>query len=138
MTTSELTDSEIGFLLDVVNLARTGQTKELAGALATGVPVNLTNAAGDTLLILAAYHAHTETVSMLLAHGADPERVNDRGQTALGAATFRQDETAVAALLTAGADPGGGARSALQVAEFFGLAKMTRLLTEGPVDGRAI
>ena len=132
MTTSELTDDEVGLLLAVVELARAGKTEELERALAAGFPVNLTNASGDSLLILAAYHFHTDTVTMLLGHGADTERTNDRGQTALGAATFRQNDKAVAALLAAGADPGGGARSALQIAEFFGLTRMTRLLTGGP------
>ena len=65
---------------------------------------------------------------MLLAHGADPERINDRGQTALGAATFRQNVEAVQALLAAGADPAGGTRSALEIADFFGLPHMTELL----------
>ena len=52
--------------------------------------MNLTNDKGDTLLILAAYHGHPETVGALLDRGADHSRANDRGQTALAAAVFRQ------------------------------------------------
>jgi ankyrin repeat protein len=94
-----------------------------------GVPVNLTNDAGDTLLILAAYHDHPDTVSALLSRGADTTRVNERGQTALGAAVFRRSEPGVAALLAGGADPAEGAPSALEVARFFDLPDMLRLLT---------
>jgi ankyrin repeat protein len=123
-----LTDEEIRFLLEVVDLARNGDVDRLRELLGGGVPVNLTNGSGDTLLILAAYHVHLPVVQLLLESGADVERVNDRGQTALGAAVFRRDEPIVRALLAAGADPDAGRRSARQVAEFFQLDDMTRLL----------
>ena len=93
-----------------------------------GVPVNLTNDKGDTLLILAAYHGHPETVAALLDRGADHDRVNDRGQTALAAAVFRQSEPAVAALLAAGADADAGIPSARATAVFFELPAMAALL----------
>ena len=79
-----LTDEELAFLSGVLDLAREGRTEELADVIRRGVPVNLTGGAGDSLLMLAAYHEHPPTVRMLLEHGADTERVNDRGQTALG------------------------------------------------------
>ncbi len=123
-----LSDDEIGFLLEVLELARAGSTEQLAELLAAGVPVNLTNAAGDSLLILAAYHAHEDTVRLLLDRGADTARVNDRGQTALGAAVFRQATGIVELLLAAGADPRHGGRSAIEVARFFQLEDMLRLL----------
>ena len=123
-----LTDDEIAFLLEVVDLARTGDRNGLAEVLDAGVPVNLTNAAGDSLLILAAYHDHRDVVDLLLARGADVERVNDRGQTALGAAVFRRSTRIVEALLAAGADPDAGGRSARQVAAFFDLDDMAALL----------
>src|SRR5699024_9900387 len=44
-------------------------------------PQNLTNDSGDTLLMLAAYHGHADTVRALLTRGADPNRLNDRGQS---------------------------------------------------------
>ncbi|RBY90902.1 ankyrin repeat domain-containing protein [Blastococcus sp. TF02A-26] len=112
----------------VFDLARGGATEELAAYVDAGVPANLTNDKGDTLLILAAYHAHAETVAALLARGADHARVNDRGQTALAAAVFRQCTDAVRALLDAGADPDGGGPSARDTAAFFVLPEMTALL----------
>jgi hypothetical protein len=118
-----LTDDELAFLRSVLDLARQGRTDELLAAVSAGVPVNLTSAAGDSLLILAAYHDHPGTVAALLDAGADPDRVNDRGQTALGAAVFRRSRQSVDALLAAGADPHAGERSAVDVAAFFGLSE---------------
>jgi ankyrin repeat protein len=68
-------------------------------------------------------------VFALLARGADTARVNVRGQTALGAAVFQRSEAGVAALLAGGADPAQGSPSALDVARFFDLPDMLRLLT---------
>jgi ankyrin repeat protein len=132
MSAPELTADEVDFLLEVVDLARNGDAGALAGAIESGVPVNLTNAAGDTLLILAAYHCHLDIVEMLLERGADCARVNDRGQTALAAATFRRNRSMVTALLAAGADPDAGERSARQIATFFNLADMMVLLNDVP------
>ncbi|MEV4347271.1 ankyrin repeat domain-containing protein [Actinoplanes sp. NPDC049596] len=111
------------------DLARAGGTEELAANVAAGLPVNLTNSKGDTLLILAAYHNHPATVSALLEHGADPDRFNDRGQTALAAAVFRQNAETVKVLLAAGADPAAGSPSATATAEFFQLPAMAELLS---------
>ncbi|MSW52429.1 MAG: ankyrin repeat domain-containing protein, partial [Actinobacteria bacterium] len=124
----DLTDDELAFLRGVLDLAREGRTEELEDAVARGVPVNLTSGAGDSLLILAAYHDHPATVRMLLRRGADHGRVNDRGQTALGAAVFRRSHESVTALLGAGADPDAGTRSAVDVAAVFELDGMAALL----------
>jgi ankyrin repeat protein len=114
------------------DLARDGQAAELAAQVDAGLPVNLTNDKGDTLLILAAYYGHPETVSALLARGADPARVNDRGQTALAAATFKQSAPIVSALLAAGADPLAGSPSAVDTACFFDLPEMASILEAPP------
>jgi hypothetical protein len=127
----DLTEEELAFLASVLDLAREGSTAELADVIARGVPVNLTGATGDSLLILAAYHDHPATVRMLLERGADPGRVNDRGQTALGAAVFRRSAESVTALLDHGADPDGGTRSAAEIAAFFELDEMAALLRRG-------
>jgi len=125
---SELTDDEMAFLQGAFELARNGDTALLAEYVDAGLPVNLTNGAGDSLLILAAYHTHLETVRALLDRGADTGRVNDRGQTALAAAVFRRAEPIVTTLLDAGADPAAGPKSALDVATFFELDDMAALL----------
>ena len=112
----------------VFDLARGGHTEELVAYVDAGVPVNLTNDKGDTLLILAAYHQHPGTVAALLERNADHARVNDRGQTALAAAVFRQSTDTVRHLLAAGADPDAGGPSARATAAFFDLPAMTDLL----------
>jgi uncharacterized protein len=112
----------------VFDLARSGGTEELMAYVDAGVPVNLTNDKGDTLLILAAYHGHPETVGALLDRGADHSRANDRGQTALAAAVFRQSTDSVTRLLAAGADPDAGGPSARETAVFFELQGMSSLL----------
>lgn len=124
----DLTADELAFLQSMFDLARHGETDQLVGHLDAGLPVNLTNGSGDSLLILAAYHKHADLVRALLARGADHARVNDRGQTALAAAVFRQDEDAVRALLDAGADPDLGPKSAVEIARFFDLPAMLELL----------
>jgi len=116
----------------VFDLARGGHTDELVSYLDAGVPVNLTNDKGDTLLILAAYHGHPGTVAALLERRADHSRANDRGQTALVAAVFRQSVETVQHLLDAGADPDAGAPSARATAAFFDLSEMTDLLAGHP------
>jgi uncharacterized protein len=125
---AELDEETIAFAHRMFDLARSGGTEELIGNIIAGLPPNLTNDTGDTLLILAAYHNHVDTVIALLEQGADPNRVNDRGQSALSAAVFRQNAETVKALLATGADPAGGTPSALATADFFKLPEMTALL----------
>lgn len=109
------------------DLAREG-SPQLAGYLAAGVPVEITDPKGDTLLILAAYYGHDATVADLLARGADPNRTNDRGQTAIAAALFARSAGAVTALLDAGADPHHGSPSAWATVEHFDLPDMRAVL----------
>jgi len=125
----EWDEETLAFAHRMFDLARAGQTAELASYVDAGLPVNMTNDKGDTLLILAAYHSHPETVSALLSRGADHARVNDRGQTALAAATFRRSTESVTALLDAGADPAHGSPSAIETATFFDLPEMLELLS---------
>ncbi|MEY9874708.1 ankyrin repeat protein [Streptacidiphilus sp. MAP12-33] len=104
----------------VFDLARSGDATALSGYLDAGVPADLTNEKGDTLLMLAAYHGNTAAVRALLAHGADANRINDRGQTPLAGAVFKGERDIVSALLAAGADPDAGTPSARAAAEMFG------------------
>lgn len=124
----DLDEGTLDFAHRMFDLARGGDTDQLAGYVDAGLPVNLTNDKGDTLLILAAYHDHPDTVVALLARGADVTRLNDRGQSALAAAVFRQSTATVTALLAAGADPAHGAPSPVEVAHAFELPEMLALL----------
>jgi ankyrin repeat protein len=107
----------------VFKLARSGATDELIAYVDAGVPVNLTNDKGDSLLMLAAYHGHGGAVRALLARGADPERPNDRGQRPLAGAVFKNEPDVVRTLLEGGADPHAGQPSAIDTARMFGNAE---------------
>ncbi|RII19380.1 Ankyrin repeats (3 copies) [Streptomyces sp. YIM 130001] len=104
----------------IFDLARQGETEALSAYLDAGVPVNLTNDRGDTLVMLAAYHGHPAAVRALLQRGADANRVNDRGQTPLAGAVFKGEDEVVRALLDGGADPAAGTPSAVDTARMFG------------------
>ncbi|KAK9775989.1 hypothetical protein AB5N19_11969 [Seiridium cardinale] len=99
--------------------ARSGQKEILEQALPAGLPANLTNEKGDTLLMLAAYHGHAELVKLLIQHGADPNRVNDRGQSPLAGAVFKQEPAVIDVLLEGGADPDHGAPTAMECITMF-------------------
>jgi uncharacterized protein len=117
------------------DMARTGNTAALSAYLEAGVPVNLTNGAGDTLLMLAAYHGHPETVRMLTERGADVNRSNDRGQTPLAGAVFKGEDDVVELLVAAGADPAAGHPTAIDAAQMFGRAGYLALFgATGPSD----
>jgi ankyrin repeat protein len=104
----------------IFNLARDGETGALAAYVDAGVPVNLSNDKGDTLVMLAAYHGHAPAVAALLERGADPDRANDRGQTPLAGAIFKGEQEVIDALLNGGADPAAGTPSAVDTARMFG------------------
>ncbi|WP_328402983.1 ankyrin repeat domain-containing protein [Streptomyces sp. NBC_00390] len=129
---SEVPDSEvIELATKVFDLARQGETETLAAYLDAGVPADLTNDRGDTLVMLAAYHGHAATVEALLARGAEPDRANDRGQTPLAGAVFKGEGDVIRALLDGGADPQAGTPSAADTARMFGKADLLELF-----DGR--
>jgi len=103
----------------VFDLARRGESDRLAAYLDAGVPVNLTNDKGDTLVMLAAYHGHDRATALLCERGADIDRLNDRGQSPLAGAVFKGEDTVVDILADHGADPGAGTPSALEAARMF-------------------
>lgn len=115
-------------IFDCARDGSNGATAELAHYLGNGLTPNMTNASGDTLLLLAAYHQQHANVDLLLEHGADLDRVNDKGQTALAAAVFRDDAGLVRALLAAGASPLAGGPHAIETARYFGRSAMLALL----------
>ena len=124
-------EETLAFARQLFDLARAGDAEQLAAYVDAGVPPDLTNDKGDTLLVVAAYAQHEDVVRALLERGADHARVNDRGQTALGSAVFRQSAGTVRALLDAGADPDLGGPSAVELARFFDLPEMLELLGRG-------
>ncbi|MET9365328.1 ankyrin repeat domain-containing protein [Streptomyces sp. NPDC006632] len=111
----------------VFELARHGDAETLAAYVDAGVPANLTNDRGDSLVMLAAYHGHADAVSALLARGAEADRANDRGQTPLAGAVFKGEDAVIKALLAGGADPSAGTPSAVDTARMFGKTELLAL-----------
>ncbi|WP_017624509.1 ankyrin repeat domain-containing protein [Nocardiopsis chromatogenes] len=116
----------------VFTCARTGDTAALCAYLDAGVPADLTNDKGDTLVMLAAYHGRPEAVQALCDRGADPGRLNDRGQSPLAGAVFKGEEQVVRILVRHGADPAAGTPSAVQAARMFDRQELLDLFDEGP------
>jgi ankyrin repeat protein len=118
---SEAPDPEVVELATkIFDLARQGQTEALVAYVDAGVPANLTNDRGDSLVMLAAYHGHADAVRELLSRGAEANRVNDRGQTPLAGAVFKGETEVIEVLLKGGADPAAGTPSAVDTARMFG------------------
>ncbi|MFI8326722.1 ankyrin repeat domain-containing protein [Streptomyces sp. NPDC085529] len=125
---SETPDPEVVELASkVFDLARAGDAAALAAYVDAGVPADLTNDRGDTLVMLAAYHGHAAAVTALLERGADADRANDRGQTPLAGAVFKGEEAVIRALLAGGANPESGTPSAVDTARMFGKAELLEL-----------
>ncbi|MFD4528945.1 ankyrin repeat domain-containing protein [Streptomyces sp. NPDC058470] len=111
----------------IFDLARRGETEALVAYVDAGVPANLTNDRGDSLVMLAAYHGHADAVRALLTRGAEADRINDRGQTPLAGAVFKGEEAVIRALLDGGADPAAGTPSAVDTARMFGKTELLEL-----------
>lgn len=100
--------------------AREGQTERIAAYVDAGAPADLTDPAGNTLLMLAAYHGHAGLVRELAGRGADVNQLNNRGQSPLAGAIFKAEPEVVAALLEHAADLDAGQPTARATAEMFG------------------
>ncbi|MFD4634567.1 ankyrin repeat domain-containing protein [Streptomyces sp. NPDC058284] len=125
---SEAPDPEVVELATkIFDLARQGDAAALAAYVDAGVPANLTNDSGDSLVMLAAYHGHADAVRSLVERGADTNRANDRGQTPLAGAVFKGADAVIRALLEGGADPAAGTPSAIDTARMFEKAELLKL-----------
>ncbi|GAA2445191.1 ankyrin repeat domain-containing protein [Streptomyces mauvecolor] len=123
----ELDPEVVELAAKIFDLARQGDAEALAAYVDAGVPANLTNDRGDSLVMLAAYHGHAEAVAALLARGAEADRANDRGQTPLAGAVFKGEDAVIKALLAGGADPSAGTPSAVDTARMFGKTDLLAL-----------
>jgi ankyrin repeat protein len=116
---------------EVFDAARRGEAATLAAVIGKGVPPNLRNEKGDSLLMLASYHGHADAVRALIEHGADPDLRNDNGQSPIAGAAFKGFKEVVEALLAGGADVEGASpdgRTALMIAAMFNRTEIVDLL----------
>jgi len=121
------------FQLLAFERARRGETDALAGMLRQGLPVNLCDRRGNSLLLLSSYHGHLETTRMLLKAGADVDRRNAKSQTPLGGVAFKGHLKLAELLLWHGADihaDNGGGLTPIMFASMFGRTTMVALLEQ--------
>ncbi|KAI5201728.1 hypothetical protein AUEXF2481DRAFT_4787 [Aureobasidium subglaciale EXF-2481] len=116
---SDLPPAALELAGKLFDFARQGKTEELAQYVSAGIPPNLTNSKGDTLLMLAAYHGHAATTRMLLEKGADPNVLNDRGQSPIAGAVFKGSDEVVQLLFERHADVYAGQPNAMDSAHMF-------------------
>jgi uncharacterized protein len=121
-------DGVVELATRIFAMAREGDADALAAYLDAGVPVDLANDKGDTLVMLAAYHGHPATVTALVERGADVNLLNDRGQSPLAGAVFKGEDDVVRALVAAGADPVAGHPTAVDTARMFGREDLLAVL----------
>lgn len=118
---TSLTPEQTERVLEIaMDLARAGATAQLREFIEHGVPVDAQNANQDSLLMLAAYHGHAETVAMLIEQGADVDLRNARDQSPLAGAMFKGERAVAELLLAAGADLDAGTPTPRQAAQVFG------------------
>lgn len=140
-TTTEAEEKRYAELqLLALDAARQGDGDTLAPMVRAGLPLNLADHKGNTLVMLASYHGHEEMTQALLDCGADPDRRNERGQTPLGGVAFKGYVTIAKMLLDAGAqldaDQGKG-MTPLMLASLFGRTEMVEFLTQRGADRHA-
>lgn len=66
-----------------LEMARQGDTEGLTTYVDAGVPVDLTDADGSSLIMVAAEFGHASTVAALAGRGADVSRLDDHGRDLL-------------------------------------------------------
>jgi len=116
---TQLPSEAIDFAGRMFDAARNGSSELLLSAIDQGLPANLTNDKGNTLLMLAAYAGHASLVSELLARKADPNRLNDNNQSPVAGAVFKGHDDVVRVLVDGGADPRAGKPNAIETAFMF-------------------
>lgn len=136
---SQLPPEALDLASKLFDFARTGDDTSLSQYLSAGIPANLTNHKGDTLLMLAAYHGNVETVRIMIEKGADVNAVNDRGQSPIAGAVFKGYDEVVKVLVDEGkADIRAGQPNAVQAAHMFKREECLRILgVEGQDDAEA-
>lgn len=116
-----LTEEQVNRVVELaMDLARAGETAELLEFLDHGLPVDVRDAEGNTLVMLAAYYGHPGTVRALIERDANVDIRNDRDQSPVAGAIFKGADEVVAVLLEAGADLDAGTPTARAAAGMFG------------------
>ena len=132
-----LDEDSLRLARQVFQWVRAGDLAAVVPLLQQGLPPNMRNEQGDSLLMLAAYHGHVDLTRALLEAGADPELANDRGQTPLAGAAYKGFTGIARVLLDHGAQVDGhgpDGRTALMVAAMFDRIDVIDFLLERGAD----
>ena len=116
-----------------LDFARTGKTQDLKAMLQVGMPVNLCDHKGNSLIMLASYNGNFETTVMLVDFGAEVDKKNDRGQTPLAGVCFKGYIDIVKVLVKAGAniyENNGMGTTPIMFASMFGNSEIVKFLDE--------
>ena len=117
---SQHDDQAVELAHRLFDAARNGDADAVGEFVAAGAPVDMQDAQGNTMLMLASYHGQAAVVDVLIAAGASVDLTNDRGQSPLAGAVFKDENEIVALLVAAGADPDAGSPTARETAAMFG------------------
>jgi ankyrin repeat protein len=96
-----------------------------------GMPVNLCDHKGNSLIMLASYNENLETTQMLANMGAEVDKKNDRGQTPLAGVCFKGYLDIVKVLVKAGAniyENNGMGTTPIMFASMFGNYEIVKYL----------
>lgn len=137
---SEMDEQTYELAQQVFELVRAGRVAEMKQPLAMGLPANLRNGNGDSLLMLASYNGQYGMTKLLLENDADPELANDRQQTPLAGVAFKGYADIAELLIEYGADvnaktPDG--KTPLMFAAMFNQTAIIDLLLEKGADKHA-
>ena len=116
-----------------LDFARIGKTEDLKAMLQSGMPVNLSDHKGNSLIMLASYNGNLETTVMLVSFGAEVDKKNDRGQTPLAGVCFKGYLDIVKVLVKAGAniyENNGMGTTPIMFASMFGNYEIVKYLSE--------
>ena len=118
--------------------AREGDSKTLSAYFEAGLPADIVNDRGDTLLILASYHTHLDAVKLILDQPKTPiEAKNKMGFTALTGAAYRGNLPIVKQLAAKGArldTSNDRGQTPLMFAALFGRTEVVAFLVRNKVD----
>ena len=132
--TQEEEDRYAKLQLLALDFAREGNTKELEKMLKYGMSVYLCTHKNDTLIMLASYKGHIETVKMLIEKRADINKTNARGQTPLDGVCFKGNLEMVRLLVENGANIQG---NPIIFATIFGNSDIVSYLKNHCVDKKS-
>ena len=117
--------------LFALDYSRRGMTQDLKAMLDAGMPVNLCDHKGNSLIMLASYNGNAETTQMLANMGAQVDRKNDRGQTPLAGVCFKGYLDVVKILVGSGAniyENNGMGTTPIMYASMFGNYEIVKYL----------